>query len=245
MSLKGTQLTRASGIIVICYIPLIFPFESVLNYFVLNIFFFLIFRIIIFLPRECFWLKSWLTPVMTQASRQVWWVQNRTVLSSAAFYSRHISTRPLSLSHNISTQQHPAPHWAVITGNTATPVSECVLLYPRALGAASLENELWRGWLGPRWSQADRQVIYSCTVHTSLGSYRLSSCNREICPPLRENKEVEDLCVCACVCLWICDECSTSIRWSLRSQNRLGVITLSVDPHDCSAPCATRNQPPC
>lgn len=115
-----------------------------------------------------------ITQVMTQTFWQGGSVQGRIVSLSAALFSCHVSTGPLSLSHNISAQRrHPAPRWVAITGNTATLVSECVLLYLRALGAASLENELWRGWegwLGPRWSRADRQVIYSphCTHTTGL-----------------------------------------------------------------------------
>lgn len=191
-----------------------------------------------------------ITQVMTQTFWQGGSVQTRMVSLSAVLFSCHVSTRPLSVSHNISAQQHPAPHWVVITGNTATLVSECVLLYLCALGAASPENELWRGWEAD-WDpggpvQTDRSFT-ACTVHTSLGSYGLTSSNREICQALRENKEVEEqecVCVHVCVCLWICDECCLAIRRGFRGRNMLGVITSSVDPHDCSAPSATPKSAP-
>lgn len=144
-----------------------------------------------------------ITQVMTQTFWQGGSLQGRIVSLSLALFFCHISTRPLSLSHNISAQQHLAPHWVMITGNTATLVSECVLLYLYALGAASLENELWRDWEadwdpgGP--AQTDRSFT-ACTVHTSVGAYGLTSSNREICQALWENKEVEEQ-ECACVCV--------------------------------------------
>ena len=60
-------------------------------------------------------------------------------------------------------------------------------------------------------AQADRSFT-AHTVHTPLGSYRLTSSNREICQALRENKEVEEqrvcarmfVCVCVCVCVRAC-----------------------------------------
>lgn len=65
----------------------------------------------------------------------------------------------------------------MITGKTATLVSECVLLYLRALGAASLENELWRGWEadwdpgGP--TQTDRSFTAALyTHHCALMDWR-------------------------------------------------------------------------
>lgn len=59
--------------------------------------------------------------------------------------------------------------------------------------------ERLRGSLGPRWSLADRQVIYNGPVHTSLGSYGLTSSNREICQPLGENKAMCGAYVSQCV----------------------------------------------
>lgn len=50
-------------------------------------------------------------------------------------------------------------------------------------------------------AQTDRSFT-AHAVHTSLGSYALTSSNREICQALWENKEVEEEeCVCVGVCL--------------------------------------------
>lgn len=103
-------------------------------------------------------------------------VQGRIVSFSAVLFSCYFSSSPLSLSHNISVQQHPAQHWAVITGNMATLVSECVLLYLPALGAASLENELRRcreaEWDPGGPTQTDGSFA-GCTIHITERLVRL------------------------------------------------------------------------
>lgn len=84
------------------------------------------------------------------------------------------------------------------------------------------------------------------TVRTSLGSYRLTGSNREICQALKKNKEVERVCAHVCVCLWRCDECCLAIRQDFRGRSVLGVITLSMDPPwlFCTQ-LYPQNQPPC
>lgn len=104
----------------------------------------------------------------------------------------------LSVSRSISAQEHPAPHWVAITGNTAPLVSECVLL-----NCAPWEQPAWRMSCGEAeradWDpggpvQTDRSFT-AWTVHIPPGCYGLTSYNREICQALTENKEVEKMCV--------------------------------------------------
>ena len=102
-----------------------------------------------------------ITQVMTQTFWQGGSVQGRIVSLSAALFSCHVSTGPLSLSHNISAQRrHPAPRWVAITGNTATLVSECV---PRLTGAQVVPRRQ-TGHLQPtlythHWALTDWQAL--------------------------------------------------------------------------------------
>lgn len=59
--------------------------------------------------------------------------------------------------------------------------------------------------------QTDRSFT-AWTVHISPGCYGLTSYNREICQALMENKEVEKMCVRACMC----DECCLPIRLQMQ-----------------------------
>lgn len=78
-----------------------------------------------------------ITPEITRTFWQGRSVQGANVSLSAAFIYSHVSTAPLSVSQNISTQSHPATRWLQIRGNASQLVSQCVLLNLSTLGVAS------------------------------------------------------------------------------------------------------------